>query len=75
MFGKLVGLCAGATTSSTLTDLSGIGTDPVFNVRSSLYKEALNAADWWVVEWVAACAVRPLLQNQQHALVVVVRYW
>jgi hypothetical protein len=56
MFSKFAGMCTGAITYSSLTDLGGIGTDPVFNVRSSLYNAALDASDWWVDACMHVCA-------------------
>ncbi|KAJ9522297.1 hypothetical protein QJQ45_008126 [Haematococcus lacustris] len=45
--GKLDPACSGRRTYSSLSDLGGFGTDPVFNSRSGLFNAHLDVSDWY----------------------------
>ncbi len=45
-FRGLVAICSGNVKTSMLTDLGGIGSDPVFNKLSKIYNSGQNASDW-----------------------------
>ncbi|KAJ9522781.1 hypothetical protein QJQ45_019807, partial [Haematococcus lacustris] len=44
---KLDPACSGRRTYSSLSDLGGFGTDPVFNSRSGLFNAHLDVSDWY----------------------------